>query len=162
MRLSEGVEWAVHSCTILALLPPDRSLPAGRLAEFHGVPAAYLAKHLQDLARAGIVESTPGRRGGYRLARPADRITFAEVVEAVEGDERAFRCTEIRQRGPAAVAAADYSPVCGIAAVMYEAEQAWRQVLRQRTVQDAVDAMTRVTTPEAATKAATWFQEVLT
>ena len=44
---------------------------ATRLAEYHGVPAPYLAKHLQALSRAGIVESSPGPRGGYRLARPA-------------------------------------------------------------------------------------------
>jgi Rrf2 family protein len=161
MRLGEGVEWALHSCTILALLPPATSLPAGRLAEFHGVPAAYLAKHLQQLAGAGIVESTAGRRGGYRLARPASEITFAEVVEAVEGHERAFRCSEIRQRGPAAVARAKYSPVCGIARVMYEAERAWRDVLADKTVQDAVDEMTRDAVPESGAKALRWFQEVL-
>ena len=72
MRLSDGVEWALHCCTLLALLPPDRPLPASRLAEFHEVPPAYLAKHLQALSRAGIIESMPGRHGGYRLARPAD------------------------------------------------------------------------------------------
>ena len=73
MQLGEGVEWALHCCTVLALVPPDRTLPAARLAEFHGVPPAYLAKHLQALAQAGIVESVPGRKGGYRLVRPAAR-----------------------------------------------------------------------------------------
>jgi Rrf2 family protein len=161
MKLGEGVEWALHSCTILALLPPDTAMPASRLAEFHGVPAAYLAKHLQQLAAAGIVTSTTGRRGGYRLARPADEITFAEVVEAVDGRERAFRCSEIRQRGPAAVAEANYAPVCGIARVMYEAETAWRAVLREKTVHDAVGEMARDATPEALNKGLQWFQEVL-
>src|SRR5919197_900673 len=68
MKLSEGVEWALHCCTVLALVPEDRALPAARLAEFHGVPTAYLAKHLQALSRAGVIESVPGQRGGYRLA----------------------------------------------------------------------------------------------
>ncbi len=72
MRLSDGVEWGVHACTLLAVLPPDRALPAAKLAEYHGVPAAYLAKHLQALARAGVLETVKGPRGGYRLARPAD------------------------------------------------------------------------------------------
>ena len=52
MRLSEGVEWGLHCAVVLALVPPDASLPAGRLAELHGVPVAYLAKHLQLLSRA--------------------------------------------------------------------------------------------------------------
>src|SRR4051795_8446042 len=99
MQLGQGVEWAVHCCTVLAMVPPDRTLPAARLAEYHGVPPAYMAKHLQALAQAGIVESVSGRRGGYRLARPADKISVLDVVVAVEGDRPAFRCTEIRRRG---------------------------------------------------------------
>ena len=108
MKLSDGVEWALHCCTVLALVPPDSALPAAKLAEFHGVPAAYLAKHMQALARAGIVESLPGARGGYRLSRPAADITLLDVVLAVEGTTPAFRCTEIRQRGPAALPAREY------------------------------------------------------
>src|SRR3954464_14619775 len=103
MRMSDGVEWGVHVCTLLAALPSDGALPAARLAEYHGVPPAYLAKHLQSLANVGIVESTAGRQGGYRLARPGDEIPVLDVVDAVEGREPAFRCTEIRRRGPARV-----------------------------------------------------------
>jgi Rrf2 family protein len=161
MRLSDGVEWALHCCTLLALLPPGRALPAARLAEFHEVPPAYLAKHLQALSRAGIIESVPGRRGGYRLARPADDITFWEVVRAVEPDIRAFRCSEIRQQGPAAVAGAAYSPLCGIARVMYDAEAAWRHELENHTLQQAIDAMFRDTPQEVQIKGLRWFQEVL-
>src|SRR2546423_14192836 len=72
MKLGEPVEWALHCTTVLALLPSDGAVPASRLAEFHGVPAAYLAKTLQALSREGIVESVPGRRGGCRRGkRPA-------------------------------------------------------------------------------------------
>src|SRR3954462_15783264 len=118
MRLSDGVEWSVHACTILAVLPSDRALPAAKLAEFHGVPAAYLAKHLQALARAGVVESLPGARGGYRLSRPAGEITLLDVVLAGEGTAPAFRCTEIRQQGPAAVSAREYRVPCTITRAM--------------------------------------------
>jgi Rrf2 family protein len=114
MKLSEGVEWALHCCTVLALVPEGRALPASRLAEFHGVPTAYLAKHLQALSRAGVIESVPGQRGGYRLARPADEITLYDVVSAVEGSAPAFRCTEIRQRGPAGLEPSAYPLPCAI------------------------------------------------
>ena len=70
------------------------------------MPSAYLAKHLQALARAGVLETVKGPRGGYRLARPPAEITVLDVVEAIDGDEPAFRCTEIRRRGPSAVPAA--------------------------------------------------------
>ena len=162
MRLSDGVEWAIHSCTVLALVPPGTSLPAARLAEFHGVPPAYLAKHLQALARTGIVESIAGRRGGYRLAKPASEVTLLDIVLAVEGDERAFRCAEIRQRGPAAVDdPRAYRVPCGIAAAMWRAEAAWRRELEQQTVAGVLAHLGRAVKPEAAVKAASWMQEAL-
>jgi Rrf2 family protein len=136
MKLGDGVEWALHCCVLLAALPPDDAMPATRLAEYHGVPGAYLAKHLQALARAGIVESTPGRRGGYRLARPANEITFLDVVEAAEGDEPAFRCTEIRQRGPVPASAKAMRTPCAIHVTMARAEHAWRKELRATTIAD--------------------------
>src|SRR5438445_7826812 len=126
MRLGEPVEWALHCTTVLALLPADGAMPASRLAQFHGVPAAYLAKALQALSRAGIVESVPGRRGGYRLGRPPAEITLLDIVDAVEGTEPSFRCTAIRKRGPARTGPRLYSPVCAIAQAMYRADEAWR------------------------------------
>ena len=108
MQLGEGVEWGDALLTVLALLPAGQALPASRLAEFHGVPPSYLAKHLQALAHAGIVESTAGRTGGYRLARDAGDITLLEVVQAVESDQPAFRCSEIRRRVAGAAVQAYY------------------------------------------------------
>ena len=114
MRMSDGVEWGVHVCVLLAALPDDAALPAAKLAEYHGVPAAYLAKHLQALAGAGVLRTVKGARGGYRLARPPAEITVLDVVEAIDGDESAFRCSEIRRRGPLAMPAREYTKMCGI------------------------------------------------
>ena len=161
MKLSEGVEWGLHSCAVLALLPPGAAMPASRLAEFHGVPGAYLAKHLQALSKAGVVESVSGQRGGYRLAKPPSKITLLEVVNAIDGTEPAFRCTEIRQRGPAALPAKEYRVTCGIARAMYRAEAAYRAELKRQTVADVIAGMARDVSPKAAVKAAQWFQEVL-
>ncbi|MEA3075619.1 MAG: hypothetical protein QOF60_527 [Actinomycetota bacterium] len=161
MRMGRGVEWALHTCTVLALLPDGTAMPSARLAEFHGVPGAYLAKQLQAMAAAGIVESVPGRKGGYRLAKPARKVTLLEVLEAVDGGEPAFRCTEIRQRGPAQVDPGCYSKTCGIARAMWAAESAWRAELRKRTVADLIEGLAADVHPEAAVKAAAWFQEVL-
>ena len=101
MRLSDGVEWGVHVCTLLAALPADAALPAAKLAEYHGVPSAYLAKHLQALARRRRARDREGparRLPARRARRPRSRVL--DVVEAIDGDEPAFRCTEIRRRGP--------------------------------------------------------------
>ena len=161
MQLGEGVEWATHCCTVLALVPPGHTMPAGRLAEFHGVPPSYLAKHLQALAHAGIVESIAGRTGGYRLARDARDITLLEVVQAVESDQPAFRCSEIRRRGPAAAPARHYSARCAIAVAMDRAEEAWRRELASQTIADIVASLAESVSEVSVRKAATWFQEAV-
>jgi Rrf2 family protein len=104
------------------------------LAEFHGIPAPYLTKHLQGLVRAGLVGSVPGPRGGFRLARRPDDITLLDVVEAIDGTEPAFRCTEIRRRGPMGAGPDAFLHQCGVASAFAAAEQAWRDSLATTTI----------------------------
>ena len=133
MKLSDGVEQAIHSVTMLAKLSPGGVLAASALAEFHGVSTSYLLKHLQALSGARILETVPGPKGGYRLARAADKITLLDIVLAVEGTDPAFRCQEIRQRGPNPLPGSPKLP-CGIATAMLRAEQAYRAELRRTTI----------------------------
>lgn len=137
MRMSEGVEWGLHSCVLLGWLSPEPA-PAGKLAAYYDLPPAYLNKQLQALARAGIVESIPGPRGGFRLARRPDRITVMDVVAAIEGPEDAFRCQEIRQQAPVALPPEHYRAPCSIAATMRRAELAWRRELAASSIADII------------------------
>jgi len=141
MRMSAGVEWAVHCCIVLS--QADEPVPAQRLAEFHGVSRTYLAKHLQQLARAGLVTSSEGRVGGYTLTRPADEITVLDVVLAIEGDGSSFRCTEIRQNGPLPAPASACRRECAVARAMYAAEGAWRSSLASVAIADLVGTVER-------------------
>jgi Rrf2 family protein len=159
MRLSDGVEWGVHVCALLAALPDGSALPAAKLAEYHGVPSAYLAKHLQALAAAGVLHTVKGARGGYRLARPAAEITVLEVVEAIDGDESAFRCTEIRRRGPLARPAREYTKLCGIHAAFDRADAAWRQELAETTVADLFLGILQDVPRTTLEKGVRWLQE---
>jgi Rrf2 family protein len=161
MKLSDGVEWGVHACVLLAVLPPDSALPAARLAEYHGVPSAYLAKHLQALARAGVLETVKGPRGGYRLARAATEISVLDVVEAIDGAEPAFRCTEIRRRGPTAMPAREYPLPCGIHRVFTRADDAWRAELANATIADLVVGVVHDASPVALEKGARWIAEAV-
>ncbi|EQD31292.1 BadM/Rrf2 family transcriptional regulator, partial [mine drainage metagenome] len=85
MKLSEGVEWGLHCALLLAEAPAGMPLPRRVLAEHYGLPEAYLAKHLQALTRAGLLNATPGPNGGFRLARPVGEITVLDVLDAIEG-----------------------------------------------------------------------------
>lgn len=161
MKLSDGVEWALHCAALLAVIPPDAVLPGKALAEYHGISESYLLKHLQALTAADLFESVPGPKGGYRLARPAAEITVLEIVDAVEGRQPAFRCMEIRQRGPAGLEPEVYRLPCVINGTMLRAEMAWRRALKARTVADIVAGLTERADPRAVEKTLTWFQERL-
>ena len=76
-------DYALRALTRLALA--GESLSVSALAEGEEVPPEFLRKIMQRLNRAGIVKSSQGPFGGYRLARPARRITALDVVEAVQG-----------------------------------------------------------------------------
>lgn len=132
--MSVGVEWALHSC--LELHWAGKPVPTARLAALRELGSAYLNKQLQALVRAGVVSSTSGPRGGFTLARPAAGVTVLDVVEAIEGRGGAFRCTEIRQRGPLAAPPERCTGPCQIAAVMHRAEDAWRRELAAVTLAD--------------------------
>lgn len=136
MKLGDGVEQAIHCVLVLSGLSETGVLSAAALAEFHEVSPSYLLKHLQAMAGAGLLVSVPGPKGGYRLAKPADKITLLDVVLAVEGREPAFRCAEIRQRGPLPVASHFFKAPCAVNAAMLKAERAYRAELKKVTVAD--------------------------
>ena len=134
MKLSEGVEQAIHCVAFLAGLSEDGVLSAAALAELHGVSTSYLLKHLQALSGAGIVVTTPGPRGGYRLAKAPRDISLLDIVLAVEGPAPAFRCAEIRQRGPNPLPQRYFTKPCQINAAMLKAERAYRAELAKVSV----------------------------
>lgn len=136
MKMGEGVEQAIHSVAMLSGLSEGGVLSAAALAEFHGVSTSYLLKHLQSLSGAGILHTVPGPKGGYRLAKPTDKITLLDIVLAVEGPAPAFRCNEIRQRGPNPLPSHLFSKPCGISAVMLKAERVYRAELAKTTIAD--------------------------
>jgi Rrf2 family protein len=84
---------AGYSLRALAAMPEDGSYCLAKdLASSLGLPGPYLAKILQGLVQADILESVRGPRGGFRLTRPAHRITVGEVVAAMDGADSLDGC----------------------------------------------------------------------
>jgi Rrf2 family protein len=77
--LSQTAEYALRAVLTLAT-EPSGQMDAARLAAQLGVPRNYLSKTLHQLARAGILQSSRGKAGGFRLGRAAARITLLEIV----------------------------------------------------------------------------------
>jgi Rrf2 family protein len=159
LQLRNQVEWTLHCCSILSGLPAGRYLPTKALAELHGVPKEYLSKALQGLSQAGLVESTLGPSGGYRLAKPPAQITFLDIVEAVEGKSSSFVCANIRDNNPCLPKNYRSDGTCAIARVMWDADKAWRGKLRQVTLADLAKTVQRTVAADVLESTSQWVAE---
>src|SRR5262249_20362554 len=84
MRISAKVDYALRACTELAVAG-DGPTKGDRIAAAQAIPIKFLENILSELRNAGIVATQRGVEGGYWLARPAEEITIAEVMRALEG-----------------------------------------------------------------------------
>lgn len=136
--MGSGVEYGLH-CLLWLVGSPGEMASSRDLAELQGISPSFVAKIFPKLEKAGIVAATQGLRGGYCLARSADRISVLDVVDAIEGEKPLFDCQEIRGRCAmfgGAPPAWSTSSVCAIHAVMLRAEKSMRQELANTTLAD--------------------------
>ena len=123
MKISAKAEYACLA--ILALARPGNGAPVRirAIAESHEIPERYLVQILLQLKGAGLVHSTRGALGGYRLARPAERISLGEVLSAIDGPGEPPRDCE--------------TPAARVLANVWEAiRRAERAVLDQTSIAD--------------------------
>src|SRR5450755_4180191 len=85
MRISAKADYAVRAAVELAAADTEKPVKAERIATAQGIPLNFLENILGELRHAGIVRSHRGAEGGFRLARPAEELTVADVIRAVEG-----------------------------------------------------------------------------
>ena len=91
MLLSKGSKYALRAAIHLAQHMGEPQLSRD-IAQALGIPAQYLAKVLQDLARHGILRSMKGRGGGFQLALPPERLDLMTIVRAMEGEHFGEGC----------------------------------------------------------------------
>lgn len=85
-------QYAIRIMAVVASAPNNARLRSADLAESTSVPASYLAKVCRRLTEAGLLDSKKGHRGGFRLTRPADAITFDDILRAVDAMPDAVSC----------------------------------------------------------------------
>jgi Rrf2 family protein len=90
MRISAKVDYAVRAAIELAKAG-DQLTKADAIAREQEIPPKFLENILGDLRQGGIVRSQRGAEGGYRLARPADEVTVADIIRVVEGPMASVR-----------------------------------------------------------------------
>lgn len=95
MRVTLGMrgDYAVRAMLALATVEgQDRPASVRWIAERMAIPVRFLPHVMTDLSRAALVVGAPGRKGGYRLGRPASQISVLEVVDAVDPADEVPRC----------------------------------------------------------------------
>ena len=85
MRISAKTDYAIRAASELATAEPGTWVKTESVATAQDIPLPFLLNILSELRTAGIVRSRRGVDGGYQLARPADVITVADVIRAIDG-----------------------------------------------------------------------------
>ena len=136
MRVSAKSDYALRALIELGLRAqgenPREPVSADELGRLQEIPAGFLQAILADLRRAGVVSSQRGQSGGWRLARPADQVSVADVIRAVDGP-----LVSVHGERPEAV---HYNETAdALQLVWIAARSSLREVCEDVTIQDLAD-----------------------
>lgn len=128
MRVTARVDYAVRAAVELAAAG-DQPVKRDLLAAAQDIPVKFLEAILGDLRRAGLVVGMRGSEGGYRLAVPADDVSVADIIRAVEGP-----MAHVRGQAPEDL---DYSgPASALRPVWLAVRASLRAVLEEVSLAD--------------------------
>jgi len=138
--LSKKTKYAIKALVILGKNMDQPPMQISRIAEAERIPKKFLEQILLELKRRGILTSIRGKHGGYTLGRPADKISFAEVIRAIDGPLALSPCASVTayQRCGDCVD----EETCAIRKVLLAARDATASVLESRMIADAVPQST--------------------
>ena len=85
MKISRSTGYALLAVGYIAQNRDQKIILSQTISKAYDIPLEYLLKILQQLVRANVLISKRGPRGGFSLARPLDKITMLEIIEAVDG-----------------------------------------------------------------------------
>lgn len=132
MHLTKGVEYGLEGILYLARHHREEPALIREISRATAIPETFLSKIFQKLATKGLIRSRRGFRGGFRLARPARRITLREIVEALQGPIEFHRCLDhIRAGGRRGR--------CRVKRVFREAQRKVSAILDQTTLEDILE-----------------------
>jgi Rrf2 family iron-sulfur cluster assembly transcriptional regulator len=133
MKLTRGGEYGIRGVLYLSKQEDGKVSMLSAIAKAQDVPPRFLAKIFQALAKAGVVKSHRGAKGGFSLGRPAAEITIKDVIEAVEGPMFLNICL-------VAPGECDRDHVCPMHAVWQEAQEKMMEVLGRTNFEEMAKA----------------------
>lgn len=131
MQLTLYTDYSLRVLIHLSL-HDDKALTINEIAEFYQISRNHLVKVVHNLSQRGFVNTTRGKGGGIRLARPADEITVGEVVRQTEPNFHVVECFNPANAPCAAL------PFCSLKSILSEAADSFLGVLDSYTIADLV------------------------
>ena len=129
MILSRKGDYALRAVYYLANRPPNKPVQLEEISEAERIPEKFLSKILQILVKSSVVKSVRGCGGGYWLSKSPGKITFQEVIEAVEGPITLNRCNSKKRK-------CDRVEKCGMHHIWERSQNALIHVLSTSTMAD--------------------------
>jgi len=127
MQIPRRVDYGLRAVIYLSGQDPEKCCSIAEIAKQQGVPRKFLEKIIQDLIRSGLLKSKRGACGGYALARAPEKISFSDVIEAIEGPIAVNACMD-EHLGCAQMAR------CTMIGVWSEVQKKINEVLRGTTI----------------------------
>ena len=129
MKLSTRARYGLRALIDLGLYSENESVSIQSIAERQKISDSYLEQLMPKLKKAGLVVSSRGVQGGYRLGRPAAEISVGEILRVLEGGLDAVSCPGLEEKAQESCAEADFCVT----------KQVWKRI--NEGIKDAVDSM---------------------
>jgi len=139
--LSQKAKYALKAMIALASQEDGNLLQAAEIAEGQNVPRKFLELILLDLRKHGYVRSQRGKLGGYALAKPADAITFGQIIRLIDGPLASIPCASLTGYRRCADCRDEKS--CAVRKTMREVRDAAAAILDGMTLASALGADAR-------------------
>lgn len=134
--ISNKAKYALRALLVIAAQPDGAAITSIEISREHRIPHKFLEQILLDLKKAGILESRRGKFGGYAMLRPADTISFGEVLRIFEGPLAPLPCLSRNAYRRCEDCVSESG--CEIRREFARSYEASRQVLDSRTIADAI------------------------
>lgn len=129
--LTKACAYGIFGGIYLAKQPKGKVVSLSEISRAEDIPEKFLAKIFQHLTRSGLIRSHRGARGGFSLARPANKITVKELLEAIQGPLCFARClSELEE--------CEKKEICKLREVLQKAQDGIMKILTQKTLADLI------------------------
>ncbi|MGV8936258.1 MAG: RrF2 family transcriptional regulator [Allorhizobium sp.] len=134
--ISQKAKYALRALVVLAKAEAFQPVPIADIASRQNIPKKFLEQILLVLSKHGVVVSRRGNQGGYLLLKPADSITFGEILRIVDGPVAPLACLSISAYRKCEDCSGENE--CEIRHVFARVAEATRNILFNTTIADAV------------------------